>query len=85
MTPRRQGLCLRLGLGLLAFSALLFFKPLEDAYVLPQRVGLALAALALAAEGFALLAEGQSLLRRCAGGVGLVWLVLVRMSNSRRR
>lgn len=44
-----------------------------------------LAALALAAVGFALLAEGQSLLIRCAGGVWLVWLVLVRMSNSRRR
>ncbi|HTB33646.1 MAG TPA: hypothetical protein VK842_02175, partial [bacterium] len=42
---RWRGLSLRLGLGLLAFSALLFFKPLEDAYVLPQRLGLGLAAL----------------------------------------
>lgn len=49
MNPRSRALCLRLGLGLLAFSALLFFKPLEDAYVLPQRIGLALAALVLLA------------------------------------
>jgi len=49
MNPRSRALCLRLGLGLLAFSALLFFKPLEDAYVLPQRIGLALAALVLTA------------------------------------
>jgi tetratricopeptide (TPR) repeat protein len=33
----------------LAVSALLFFKPLEDAYVLPQRLGLGLAALGLMA------------------------------------
>jgi tetratricopeptide (TPR) repeat protein len=43
--PRWRGLCLRLGLGLLACSALFFFKPLEDAYVLPQRLALGLAAL----------------------------------------
>jgi O-antigen ligase/cytochrome c-type biogenesis protein CcmH/NrfG len=49
MNPRSRALCLRLGLGLLAFSALLFFKSLEDAYVLPQRMGLALAALVLMA------------------------------------
>jgi tetratricopeptide (TPR) repeat protein len=49
VNPRRRALCLGLGLGLLAFSALFFFKPLEDAYVLPQRLGLALAALALSA------------------------------------
>ena len=47
MNAARRGLCLRLGLGVLAFSALLFIKPLEDAYVLPQRLALALAALAL--------------------------------------
>ncbi|HTB34918.1 MAG TPA: O-antigen ligase family protein [bacterium] len=45
MTPRWRGLSLRLGLGLLAFSALLFCKNLEDAYVLPQRLGLGLSAL----------------------------------------
>jgi O-antigen ligase/Flp pilus assembly protein TadD len=36
-------------LGLLAFSALLFYKPLEDAYLLPQRLGLGVAALLLLA------------------------------------
>ncbi|HTB21204.1 MAG TPA: O-antigen ligase family protein [bacterium] len=49
MSPGRQGLCLRLGLGLLAFSSLLFFTRLEDAYELPQRLGLALGTLALLA------------------------------------
>ncbi|HXC64116.1 MAG TPA: O-antigen ligase family protein [bacterium] len=42
-----RGLSLRLGLGLLACSALFFFKPLEDAFVLPQRLALGLAALLL--------------------------------------
>lgn len=37
----------RLGLGLAAFSALLFAPPLEDAYSLPQAWGLGLAALLL--------------------------------------
>lgn len=50
---RLRQLSLRLGLGLVAFSALLFFKPLEDAYLLPQRLGLAMGAglLALGAAG----------------------------------
>jgi O-antigen ligase len=46
---RWQVLSPRLGLGLLAFSALLFFKPIEDAYILPQRLGLAFGALGLMA------------------------------------
>jgi tetratricopeptide (TPR) repeat protein len=49
MTWPWRGLSLRLGLGLLAFSALFFLRPLEDAYILPQRLGLALAALLLLA------------------------------------
>lgn len=47
MSPRRRELLQRLGLGLIAFCAFLFFKPLEDAYLLPQRLGLGLGALLL--------------------------------------
>jgi tetratricopeptide (TPR) repeat protein len=44
-----------MGLAWVAFSALLFLKPLEDAYLLPQRLGLALGAglLALGVAGLA--------------------------------
>lgn len=45
---RLRPLLVRLGLCAVAFSALLFFKPLEDAYLLPQRLGLAMGALLLA-------------------------------------
>ncbi|MGH7441556.1 MAG: O-antigen ligase family protein [bacterium] len=47
MNSGRRALSLRLGLALLAFSALFFFKPLEDAYTLPQGFGLTLAALGI--------------------------------------
>lgn len=48
MTQDWRGLSQRLGLGLFAFSALLFAPPLEDAFVLPQRLALSLALLLLA-------------------------------------
>ena len=54
MNLRWRSLSRRLGLGLLAFSALFFFTALEDAYVLPQRIGLALGALGLVAGAWGL-------------------------------
>ena len=85
---RWRGLCLRLGLGLLAFSPLWFFTPLEDAYLLPQRLALSLAALLLlASPSQAPLPQGpvwrlalawlgwRVLCRGLAGGPGtLAWL-----------
>jgi tetratricopeptide (TPR) repeat protein len=68
VSSARRALVQRLGLGLCAFSALLFAPSLEDAYVLPQRLALTL--------GVALLALGAPPRQRFGGlaWLGLGWL-----------
>jgi tetratricopeptide (TPR) repeat protein len=76
VTFPRRALLQRLGLGLCAFSALLFAPTLEDAYVLPQRLALSLGCVLLVLGAPAGLRLGRL---AWAVLVWLAWRVLCRV------